>query len=311
MVALFAAGHGACCERSPGRCSGIGSQPCIARRSGKAAPQSRRRRHWPRALAALLPAALCTAAAGSAFVAVRGAWAPLRPGTTALSWVPRHSHPSVAAPALAPAASLYPVFKIDTSDFTPEDALRRHIGACGQPPEVEILRSGQENGVYAARGTVRVRSGAYEIFKRLTDPEENARIFAKTLASVNYRKLIEDDKEAGTRLFEVSKTGHWRVLGIPFNFESTVFAVEDWRRLEIRFRLKRPGAMQHMSGFWRMVPIGQHETLVLFYNEAVPSLPVPRLLRTFAAKAVQSMASSLLEELRDASDLPTLKSESA
>jgi len=134
------------------------------------------------------------------------------------------------------------LFKIDISDFTPEAAVRGHSGASGGPPEVEILRSG-EAGVFAARGTLRVSAPAMEVFRRFTDPEENSRIFSRTCTAVNYRELIEEDATAKTRLFEVSKTGRWRLLGIPLSFESTVYALEDWRSLEIRFRLKRPGAM--------------------------------------------------------------------
>jgi len=199
--------------------------------------------------------------------------------------------------ALAPAA-YYPTFKIDISDFTPEAALEKHLGACGDPPEVQIIRAGEE-GVWAATGTLRLPAPALEVFHRLTDPEENRRIFARTCAAVNYRKLIEADEEARTRLFEVSKTGRWRLLGIPLSFESTVYALEDWRSLEIRFRLKKPGAMKHMSGFWRLVPIGARECLVLFYNEAEPNFPMPRVMRSFAGNVVREMGASLLEDLRE------------
>lgn len=192
-------------------------------------------------------------------------------------------------------------FKIDVSGFTAEESLQRHSGAVGGPPEVVIVNLGERDGVLAARGSVRVRSPAYSVFKRLCDPEENQRIFSENVASVNYRKLIEEDRVAGTRLFESSKTGRWRLLGIPFNFESTVMAVEDWRRLEIRFSLKKQGAMRHMSGFWRAVPIGSEETLVQFYNEAVPRIAVPGSLRWFASRFIQEMAMSLLEDLRRAS----------
>lgn len=200
--------------------------------------------------------------------------------------------------ALAQAAQ--PTFMGDVSGFTSERMLETHAGACGAPPEVEILSGGQE-GVFAAKGTMRLPAPAYEIFQRLTDPVENPRIFSRTCAAVNYRTMIEENRTAGTRLFEVSKTGRWHLFGFPFSFESTVFALEDWRSLEIRFRLKKPGFMKHMSGFWRMVPIGPQEALVLFYNEAVPSLPVPRVMRNFAGRAVQEMTAALMEELREAS----------
>lgn len=217
---------------------------------------------------------------------------------------------AVLASVPAVPAVPHPSFKVDVSGFTAEDALRRHTGACGGPPEVEVIQTG-EDGLFAAIGTVRVRSSSLELFKRLTDPEENRRIFSDNVASVNYRHLIVDDKAAGTRLFEVSKTGRWHLAGLPFNFESTVLALEDWRTLEIRFRQKKAGAMQHMSGFWRVAPINQEESLVMFYNEAIPSFPVPRIFRQLAGRVVREMAASLLEDLRTASlKWPTSEPES-
>jgi len=265
-----------------------------------------RRQHS--AVAAVVGVALSAAAA------VAGAMAPVvRAGLLFVpSFSPRWHAARVGAASIATSSTLplqaaaaaapsyLPTFKIDISEFTTERALERHAGACGGAPEVEIVRSG-EGGVFAASGTLRVSAPALDVFKRLTDPEENQVIFARTCAAVNYRDLIEEDSVAQTRLFEVSKTGRWRLLGIPLSFESTVYALEDWRSLEIRFRLKRPGAMSHMSGFWRIVPVGPQETLVLFYNEAVPSIPMPRLVRSFAGRAVQEMCASLLEDLRGAS----------
>lgn len=200
-------------------------------------------------------------------------------------------------PGSVDATSVLPAFKEDVSRFTSEHAIQTHVGHSGGPPEVEILRTG-EDGIYSARGSVRVQMPALEVFKRLTNPEENKRIFERSCASVNYHKLIGEDKEAQTRLFEVSKTGRWRVLGIPFHFESTVFALEDWRALEISFGLKKPGAMQHLSGFWRTIPIGQHETLFLYYTEAVPSLPLPQIFRSVAGRFVRTLCEALLEDVR-------------
>lgn len=102
----------------------------------------------------------------------------------------------------------------------------------------------------------------------------------------------------------MSKSGKWRPLGIPFSFESTVLALEDWHNLEIRFRLKRPGAMKHLSGFWRMVPAGPHESVVLFYTEATPSVPVPSIFRIFAGRFVREMCKELLQDLRSAATTP-------
>jgi len=200
-------------------------------------------------------------------------------------------------PPAARIADLLKALKIDVSFLTPQHALQRHEGACGEPPEVEIVQSG-DAGVFAAWGTLRVAESAQSVFERLTDPEENLRIFSRTAASLNYRKLVAEDKAAGTRLFEVSKSGRWKLLGLPFTFESTVLALEDWSALEIRFQLKKPGAMKHLSGFWRIVPSGPRESVVLFYNEAEPSMPIPSLFRVFAGRFIQEMASSLLQDLR-------------
>ncbi|CAJ1354918.1 unnamed protein product [Effrenium voratum] len=141
------------------------------------------------------------------------------------------------------------------------------LGALAAILEVEILARGEENGILAARGTIRVRYNAKQIFQSLCDPEENKRIF-DNCASVNLRNLIQEDVVEKTRTFEVSKTGRWTLLGIPINFESTVVAMEDWKKYEISFKLKKQGAMKHMSGFWRVVPVSQDESIVLFYNEA-------------------------------------------
>lgn len=191
-------------------------------------------------------------------------------------------------------------FKCDVSDFTTEKALQMHSGACGDPPEVEILRSG-EGGVYAARGTLRVPVNALDMYLRVTDPEENQRIFSSnesTTVTLNYRKLLKEDEKLRTRLFEVSKTGQWRVYGIPFSFESCVYALEDWRCLEIRHNLKSVGAMRYMSGFWRFVPIAPSETLVLFHNEGVPFIPLPWPMRPIGGRAAARMAYDLMEHIR-------------
>lgn len=189
---------------------------------------------------------------------------------------------------------------LDVSRFTSEEAKERHLGECGDPPEVEILARGEENGVLAARGTIRVQYNARRIFESLCDPEENKRIF-DNCASVNFRQLIHEDQVKKTRLFEVSKTGQWNLLGIPINFESTVLAMEDWKKYEISFKLKKQGAMKHMSGFWRIVPVSQDESIVLFYNEAVPFIRIPSIFKVFAGRLIQEMAVSLLEDLRSAS----------
>mmetsp|Transcript_54472 Transcript_54472/g.117932 ORF Transcript_54472/g.117932 Transcript_54472/m.117932 type:complete len:299 (+) Transcript_54472:96-992(+) len=233
--------------------------------------------------------------------------------TAPASRLSRAARVAVAAAAAAAAASgvssasvvppgqkiAFPVFKIDVSDFTPESALQGHEGTCGGPPEVDLVGTGEGN-LWATRGTLRVEQPAYEIFRRLTDPEENMRIFSNTASALNYRKLLQEDEAKGLRLFEVSKTGRWRLFGIPLSFESTVIALEDWKGLEIKHRLKKPGAMSYMSGFWRTVPISKRETLVQFYNEGSPNFPLPAFVRTFTGRVVKEMAVSLLEDLRQA-----------
>jgi len=222
----------------------------------------------------------------------------------------RHAGKAASAAAAARASSIPlkavamglhadTTFKLDVSRFTSEEAKERHVGACGDPPEVEILARGEENGILAARGTIRVRYNAKQIFQSLCDPEENKRIF-DNCASVNLRNLIQEDVVEKTRTFEVSKTGRWTLLGIPINFESTVVAMEDWKKYEISFKLKKQGAMKHMSGFWRVVPVSQDESIVLFYNEAVPVIGIPSLFRSFAGRLIKEMAASLLEDLRSA-----------
>lgn len=212
--------------------------------------------------------------------------------------------PATAATAFAAAAEqevLDPpgVFEIEPSTFTSEEAVSGHLGSAGDPAEVHIVRQG-EGGLYAARSTLRVAVPALELYKWLTDPAENARIFSKRIANVNSRKLLEEDKRRRTRLFEVSKTGKFRLIGIPLMYESTVFALEDWEHLEIRFWQIRPGAMKHSSGLWRIIPSGPAESVVLFYSEAVPAFPLPAVFRTFAGRVVRDMANALLEDLRAA-----------
>lgn len=197
-------------------------------------------------------------------------------------------------------------FKCDVSDFTTEKALQMHSGGCGDPPEVFLLKQG-EGGVYAGCGTLRLRINAVDLFLRLTDPEINLQVFSNSRSSaitLNYRNLIREDEHLGTRLFEVSKTGQWRIFGIPFNFESTVYALEDWRNLEIRHCLKTPGGMTHLSGFWRMVPLAPNETLVLLHNEGVPFFKLPWPLRPVGGRAAGRMAYELMESVRHATEDP-------
>jgi len=198
----------------------------------------------------------------------------------------------------APAMVTQPEFMVDSRLLKSTDAVRRHIGTAGDAPEVQVVATG-EAGVYAAMSTLRIRVPAKQVFEYFTDPDENFRIFQKHTAAVNYRHLLDEDKAAGLRTFEVSKTGRWRILGFPLSFESTVYATEDWKNFEISYKLKKPGAMKHMAGFWRCIPLGSKETLIVFYHEAVPIVPLPAVFRTLTGKFLSNMAASMLEDVRE------------
>eukprot|EP00913_Durusdinium_trenchii_P035519 g33239.t1 len=218
-------------------------------------------------------------------------------------------------------------FMLDVSRFTSEEAKERHLGECGDPPEVEILARGEENGVLAARGTIRVQYNARRIFESLCDPEEtkpieNKRIF-DNCASVNFRQLIHEDQVKKTRLFEVSKTGQWNLLGIPINFESTVLAMEESLFAEfslqaeeaggheahvrlLAHRSRQPGRLgsprSGCTGRAFQPPptlVKQDESIVLFYNEAVPFIRIPSIFKVFAGRLIQEMAVSLLEDANE------------
>ncbi|CAE8624294.1 unnamed protein product [Polarella glacialis] len=188
-------------------------------------------------------------------------------------------------------------FQLDVSDFTPAEAVRRHAGSSGGPPVVQSLRTGSPGGLFAVKGTLRIPVAAPEVFKWLTDPEMSAHIFARHVASCNYRKALDIGKRT-IRYFEVSKTGRWRLLGIHFKFESTVIVREDWQQMQATYRQARPGAMRHFSGFWQVVPTGKSESLVMFYTEAIPGFPLPAILRRFARRALEYMARSTLQDLQ-------------
>jgi len=199
------------------------------------------------------------------------------------------------------ASTLYPrpMFKNEVERYSSDYALQVRQGGCSEPPEVEAIGIGEcRAGVYAGLGSVRVPMPACEFFRCFTDPTKNQQIFERSVAAVNHRFLVHEDKDANTRLFQVSKTGRWRVLGIPFGFESTVFALEDWNKLQINFGLKKPGAMQHLSGFWRAIPVSKNETLVLYYTEAVPSIPLPPIFRGLSERLVKSLQFALLEDVQ-------------
>lgn len=192
-------------------------------------------------------------------------------------------------------------FRNNVSQFTAERALLEHVGPCGGPPEVEALAIGRncDSGIFAARGGVRVAAPATEVFERFVDPVENQRMFERTIVKVNLRRLIQRDDVAKTRLYEVSKTGRWRILGVPWTSDSTVYALEDWQSFKIEFHLKEPGMMQHLSGFWQVIPVSEQETLIFYYTEAVPAFPVPQFLQAAASRFVKALQYELLQDVRN------------
>eukprot|EP00931_Biecheleriopsis_adriatica_P124028 TRINITY_DN99112_c0_g1_i1.p1 TRINITY_DN99112_c0_g1~~TRINITY_DN99112_c0_g1_i1.p1 ORF type:complete len:271 (+),score=46.58 TRINITY_DN99112_c0_g1_i1:121-933(+) len=209
-----------------------------------------------------------------------------------LAWWPNRD--SSEMPAIPP-------FRGNGSNFHPEDVKRMHASQCGEPPDVQLLNLGFQ-GLYAARSMVRIAAPARTIMEWLSTPDINLRIFAKHTVSHNYRKLLYEDRNGRIKVYESSKTGLWRVLGVRLYFESTVLALEDWKNLEIRYWLKRPGAMKHFSGVWKLVPSGKGETLIVFYHEAMPAkalAPVMRLFRPAVAEVCRRLAASLLEDLTD------------
>lgn len=196
-----------------------------------------------------------------------------------------------------------PIFEIDVADLcNSSSASAIQAAQCsgplvlGGPPVVASVRGG-DGGLFAARGALRVPVPAREVFRWLTEPQTNAWIFGRNVASVNYRRQRAASPDGEKRLFEVSKTGRWRLLGVPLSFESSVLAIEDWRRLQIRYRQLRAGALRHMAGVWRVVPLARREALVLLYTEGRPSFPLPWPLRRFGARVVREMAAALLEDL--------------
>jgi len=192
-------------------------------------------------------------------------------------------------------------YRNNVSQFTAEKALLEHVGPCGGPPEIKALAIGRDRdlGIFSARGSVRVAAPATEVFERFADPVENQRMFERTIVKVNFRKLIRCDDAAKTLLYEVSKTGRWRILGIPWTSDSTVYALEDWQSLKIEFHLKEPGMMRHLSGFWHAIPVSEQETLVFYYTEAVPTFTVPQFLQAAAARYVKALQYELLEDVRN------------
>ncbi|CAK0876909.1 unnamed protein product [Prorocentrum cordatum] len=279
---------GAC----PARPAAAGRIPRERRRDAAARPRR------PARLPVPLAAVCAAIAAGSCAAAVR----PLSPrAAPSRAPRPRTQRPS----ALSPAASVVlPRFKVDVAGPP------SHLGGDASTARGQVRRGGYSGRRAGRRAHGRVRRQGHHAaararvrhFQAAVRPGgENKRIFDRTTASVNCRDLLTESKEDdGTRVFEVSKTGRWKIMGIPVTFESTVLAVEDWKSLEIRYRLKNPGAMRHFSGFWRLFPVGRNEALVLVYQEAVPAFPMPSFFRSFIEKVVKTVCGSLLD-LRDSS----------
>jgi len=184
----------------------------------------------------------------------------------------------------------------DNTDLA--DLLSMYSNVSSDEPSVQSMRAGEQNGLFAVSGALRLAHGALKVFTWLTDAKESEKVFSEHVQSCNSRRLLAE--RGSQKLVEVSKTGRWRLLGIPFSFESTVTVLEDWRDYKATFRQKKRGVMNHFAGFWQVVPVSAEESVVLLYTEAVPGFPVPSLLRRFARVVVEDMAWSVLKDLRDA-----------
>eukprot|EP00439_Symbiodinium_sp_Y106_P066790 s122_g10.t4 len=191
----------------------------------------------------------------------------------------------------------------DNTDLA--DLLSMYSNVSSDEPSVQSMRAGEQNGLFAVSGALRLAHGALKVFTWLTDAKESEKVFSEHVQSCNSRRLLAE--RGSQKLVEVSKTGRWRLLGIPFSFESTVTVLEDWRDYKATFRQKKRGAMNHFAGFWQVVPVSTEESVVLLYTEAVPGFPVPSLLRRFARVVVEDMAcltwncklkGALVEELK-------------
>ncbi|CAE7945127.1 unnamed protein product [Symbiodinium sp. KB8] len=190
-------------------------------------------------------------------------------------------------------------YELKLQDNTdPADLLSMYSNISSDEPSVQSMRAGEQNGLFAVSGALRLAHGALKVFTWLTDAKESEKVFSEHVQSCNSRRLLAE--RGNQKLVEVSKTGRWRLLGIPFSFESTVTVLEDWRDYKATFRQKKRGAMKHFAGFWQVVPVSTEESVVLLYTEAVPGFPVPSLLRRFARVVVEDMAWSVLKDLRDA-----------
>eukprot|EP00930_Biecheleria_cincta_P096191 TRINITY_DN88069_c0_g1_i1.p1 TRINITY_DN88069_c0_g1~~TRINITY_DN88069_c0_g1_i1.p1 ORF type:complete len:348 (+),score=47.83 TRINITY_DN88069_c0_g1_i1:62-1105(+) len=204
----------------------------------------------------------------------------------------------------------------------PEKALDQHN--TGYDPDIEVMSSGTGE-LFAARSTLRIRLPADSVFRMLVDPWENKRVFGKHVVSVNFRNLLAEDPVKRLRLFEVSKTGEWWLLGaVRLKHESTVIVEEDWRQRQVRYTLSKSGQMRRFAGAWHVISLAcepsnkdegmgnckilregetladeqRLESLVVHYHEAVLAFAMPRILRPLSRKVVRTMGHSLLHDLQ-------------
>ena len=192
-------------------------------------------------------------------------------------------------------------FELKLKDKTsPTELLTMYSNVSGDEPSVQSMRAGEHSGLFAVSGALRLSQGALKVFTWLTDAEKSEEVFSQHMHSCNKRRILGE--KGHEKLVEVSRVGRWRLLGIPFSFESNVTVLEDWQNYKASFRQKARGAMKHFAGFWQVVPTSREESVVLLYTEAVPGFPVPSLLRRFARVVVEDMARSVLQDLLDAAE---------
>ncbi|KAG2501807.1 hypothetical protein HYH03_000307 [Edaphochlamys debaryana] len=117
--------------------------------------------------------------------------------------------------------------------------------------------------LYNLQLRAKVDSSPDAIYDILTDPDTNS-VF-RSIKECTYRKVLEEDKKAGTRKLEVWHKAIARFLFISVTFETRLYVWEDDRARVIRFTTAKPGMMQKFDGCWRVKPFTQ-ETLDSIYH---------------------------------------------
>ncbi|CAE7943845.1 unnamed protein product, partial [Symbiodinium necroappetens] len=108
-------------------------------------------------------------------------------------------------------------YELKLQDNTdPADLLSMYSNISSDEPSVQSMRAGEQNGLFAVSGALRLAHGALKVFTWLTDAKESEKVFSEHVQSCNSRRLLAE--RGNQKLVEVSKTGRWRLLGIPFSF---------------------------------------------------------------------------------------------